>query len=106
MEIIKEFDNRLLKRKEYVIKIDYGGGATPSKGDLQLLFAKKLAVEPERVEIVKIISDKGYPSGKVWVKVWDEPKVEVIKKPEEGEAKEEVKEGENSGEETSEQVEA
>ncbi len=101
IEIINEFDNRVMKRKEYVLKIDYGGGATPSKGDLQLLIAKKMAVEPEKVEIVKILSEKGYPAGKVWVKIWDEPKVEVIKKPEENKG-----EGENNGEETTEQVEA
>ncbi len=85
MEIIKDFDNRLMKRRELVVKIDYGGGATPSKAELQALIAKKFAVEPGRVEIEKIMSEKGYPAGRVWIKIWDEPKVEVLFKEEKSE---------------------
>ncbi len=107
-EIIKDFDNRLMGRRELVIKIDYAGGATPSKAELQAIVAKKFAVEPRRVEIVKIMSEKGYSAGKIWVKIWDEPKVEVLfeeKKPEKDESSEagkdsEVPEKSEAGEET------
>ncbi len=95
-------------RREMVIKIDYGGGATPSKAELQAIVAKKFAVEPRRVEIVKIMSEKGYSAGKIWVKIWDEPKVEVLfeeKKPEKDESSKagkdsEVPEKSEGGEET------
>ncbi len=102
-KILKDFDNRLMKRREVIVEMDYGGGATPSKGELQLLFAKKFAVDPERVEISKIFSNKGYSSGKIWIKIWDEPKVEVIlKEKREGkEEKEEKTETEESKGETS-----
>jgi ribosomal protein S24E len=84
-KVLKDFDNRLLKRRELILHVDYGGGATPSKAELQLLVAKKFAVDPARVEISKIFSDKGSASGRVWVKIWDEPKVEVLAKPAEAE---------------------
>lgn len=98
MEVIKDFDNRLMKRRELIIRVDYGGGATPSKAEMQALIAKKFAVEPGRVEIDKILSEKGYPAGKVWVKIWDEPKVEVLAK--------EEKSGETNGEKANEQEQA
>ena len=97
-EIIKDFDNRLMERRELILRIDYGGGATPSKAELQALIAKKFAVDPRRVEIHKIMSEKGYPAGKVWVRIWDEPKVEVLFK--------EDKEGEQNAEKASEQKQA
>jgi ribosomal protein S24E len=82
-KVVKELDNRLLKRKELVLYINYDGGATPSKAVLQQLVAKKFAVDPAQVEISKIMSECGRAAGKVWVKIWDEPKVEVLAKPEE-----------------------
>ncbi len=91
IEALKDFDNRLLKRRELIIRIDYEGNATPSKEEIREFIAKKYAVEPERVEISKVLSDLGYPSGKVWAKIWDEP---IVKK------------GEEDGEKTDKQVEA
>lgn len=90
IEVFKDFDNMLLKRRELIIRIDYEGGATPSKEEIRDFIAKKYAVEPERVEVSKVLSDLGYPSGKVWVKIWDEP---IVKK------------GEEDGEEGAKQVE-
>ncbi len=106
IEIIKDFDNRLMKRRELIVKIDYGGGATPSKAELQALFAKKFAVEPSRVEIEKIMSEKGYPAGKVWLKIWDEPKVDVLFKEEKPEGEEAKSEGDGNAEKACEQEQA
>lgn len=104
-EIIKDFDNRLMERRELIIRIDYGGGPTPSKAELQAIVAKKFAVEPSRVEIDKIMSEKGYSAGKVWVKIWDKPKVDVLFKEEKDEASEKSEEkakGEENAEKTTE----
>ena len=100
INIIKDFDNRLMKRKELVVEIDYGGGATPSKAELQKFFATKFAAEPNRVEISKIMSSRGYARGRVWIKIWDEPKVEVLFKEEKESA------GEGNAEKAGEQEQA
>ena len=99
MKIIKDFDNRLMKRRELIVEIDYNGGPTPSKAELQKFFATKFAVEPGRVEISKIMSKKGHASGRVWIKIWDEPKVEVL-------FKEDNAEGVENAEKTTEQEQA
>ncbi len=91
IEVLKDFDNRLLKRRELIIRIDYEGNATPSKEEIREFIAKKYAVEPERIEVSKVLSDLGYPSGKVWAKIWDEA---IVKK------------GEEDGEKADKQVEA
>jgi len=100
-KILKDFDNRLLKRRELIIHVDYGGGPTPSKAEMQILIAKKFGVDPARVEISKIFSDKGSASGRVWVKIWDEPKVEVLAKPAEAEQSSQPTEQPAEGSETS-----
>lgn len=80
MKIISEKDNPLLKRKEIIAELDYDKGPTPSKAQLQLLFAKKFSVEPEKVEISKILSETGMAKGRAWIKIWDEKKVPIYSK--------------------------
>jgi ribosomal protein S24E len=70
LEILKDFDNKLLERREIIAVIDYEGGATPSKEEVREYFAKKYAVDKEKVEVSKIMSEKGIPRGKVWIKIW------------------------------------
>ncbi len=98
IQVIKEKENPLLKRKELLVALDYDGGATPSKAELQKSLAEELKVEIERVEVSKILSEIGMPKGKAWIKIWEEKKVpiysEMKKEKAESEKKEEKKEEE------------
>jgi len=77
VQIITEKENPLLKRKEVIISIDYDGGATPSKAELQKMVAEQLKANIENIEIAKILSEIGIPRGKAWVRIWQEKKVPI-----------------------------
>lgn len=100
-EIINEKENPLLKRKEVLVSLDYQGGSTPSKADMQKTLSEHFKVNIENVEISKIISETGLSRGKAWIKIWKDKKVQIyseLKKKETDEEqpkeapKEEVKE--------------
>lgn len=87
-DIIEEKENPLLKRKEILIRLDYEGSSTPSKAELQKLFAGHFKANIENVEISKVLSEIGLTKGKVWVKIWKEKKVPIyseLKKEKKGE---------------------
>ena len=58
-KILEEKENPMLKRKEIVMSLDYEGGSTPSKADLQKVLSEQLNANIENVEISKIMSDVG-----------------------------------------------
>lgn len=112
-KILSEKENPLMKRKEVLIELDYGNGATPSKASLQPVLAKDFSVDVQQLEISKILSESGIPKGKAWIKIWEEKKVPIYaelkkeKKPKEAkpEKKEEpAKEKADKPEETKEEV--
>lgn len=76
-ETVDEKENPMLKRKEIVISLDYEGGSTPSKADLQKTLSDQLKANIENVEISKILSETGRTVGKAWIKVWYEKKVPI-----------------------------
>ena len=82
-DVKEERDNPVMKRKEIKAKIDFGGGATPSKAEMQVAIATERNVAPDHVEITKIVSDHGMPGGMVWARIWEEKKVEIYAKPKE-----------------------
>lgn len=75
-KIISEKQNPVMKRREIHIEIKYGG-ATPSKAHVQEHVAAKLSVNPENLEISKILSEHGKSAGKVWIKVWENKKIPI-----------------------------
>jgi len=94
IQVIDEKENPMLKRKELVVSIDYEGGSTISKADLQKSLSKQLSANIENVEVSKILSEIGLSRGKAWIKVWKEKKIPVyseIKKGKEKPEKPEVK---------------
>jgi small subunit ribosomal protein S24e len=100
IQVISEKENPLLKRKEILVSLNYEGGATPSRAELQKTMAEQFNVEIERVEVSKILSEIGMPRGKAWIKIWEEKKVPIYsemkekgKEEEKGEKVEETKEG-------------
>ena len=76
-EIVEEKENPMLKRKEILMSLDYEGGSTPSKADLQKILSEQLNANIENVEISKIMSEVGRTKGMSWVKVWQEKKVPI-----------------------------
>jgi ribosomal protein S24E len=76
-KILEEKENPMLKRKEILMSLDYEGGSTPSKADLQKLLSEQLNANIESVEISKILSEIGRTRGKSWVKIWQEKKVPI-----------------------------
>jgi len=91
--VIEEKENPLLKRKELLLSIDYEGGSTPSKSELQKFLAEQLNANMENLEISKVLSEIGLPRGKAWVKIWEEKKIPLYseKKKKEAEKAEEEK---------------
>ncbi|NIM47359.1 MAG: hypothetical protein GTN40_04365 [Candidatus Aenigmarchaeota archaeon] len=77
IQVINEKENPLLKRREILASIDYHGGSTPSKADLQKNLADHFKVNMDNVEISKIISEVGMSKGKIWIKIWQEKKVPI-----------------------------
>lgn len=101
IDITKEKENPLLKRKEISVKIDHPEEATPSKAALQQLVAKQLNVEIEKTDVRYIFSGTGTASSRAAVFLWNEKKVEdlsKIKKEKKTEEKKETKKDETSDE--------
>ena len=73
--VIEEKENPLLKRKELLLSIDYEGGSTPSKAELQKFLAEQLSANIENLEISKVLSETGLTRGKAWIKIWEEKKI-------------------------------
>jgi len=94
--VIEEKENKLLKRKEILVRLDYEGKSTPSKAELQKILADHFKVKMENLEISKVLSEIGLTKGKAWIKIWEEKKVpiysEIKKKAEKEEKPEEKKE--------------
>jgi small subunit ribosomal protein S24e len=77
IQIINEKENPLLKRREVLANINYQGGSTPSKAELQKILAEQLKANIENIEITKIISEVGLSKGRAWIKIWQEKKVPI-----------------------------
>jgi len=107
--VIEEKENKLLKRKEILVRLDYEGKSTPSKAELQKILADHFKVKMENLEISKVLSEIGLTKGKAWIKIWEEKKVPIYseikkkaekeEKPKEEEKPEERKEPEKEKEE-------
>jgi ribosomal protein S24E len=91
IQIIEEKENPLLKRKEILATIDYQGGATPSKAELQKVLADKFKANIDSVEITKLLSEVGISKGKAWIKIWQEKKVPIYSELKKEKKKEEPK---------------
>jgi ribosomal protein S24E len=96
-QVISEKENPLFKRKEILTSLDYQGGSTPSKADLQKTLAEHFKVNIDSVEISRIISENGLPRGKAWIKIWQDKKIQIYseekkKEPSEEQPKEVPKE--------------
>lgn len=87
MEVIKENYNKVLKRKELVLKLDHSAKATPSKAELQNNVASQYKTEAEKVEVVDIFTETGRATAEARVFVWDDKPLKKNKKPKKEEAK-------------------
>jgi len=54
LEIVAKFENKLLKRTEYIFKILHDGKGTPKREEVKEAIASKLGVEKELVVIRKM----------------------------------------------------
>jgi len=91
-QVIEEKENPMLKRKEILMSLDYEGGSTPSKAELQKTLSEQLNANIENIEISKVLSEIGRTRGKAWVKIWQEKKVPIYSELKKEEVKEEKKE--------------
>ena len=90
-QVVSEKENPLFKRKEVLMSLDFQGGSTPSKADLQKMLAEHFKSNIDSVEISKIISETGLSRGKAWIKIWQDKKVQIyseVKKASEEQPKE------------------
>lgn len=77
IQTISEKENLLLKRRDILVAIDFQGGSTPSKADLQKILSEQFKVNMDNVEISKILSEFGLSKGKIWIKIWNEKKIPI-----------------------------
>lgn len=67
--IISQNENKLIQRKEYILKVDYDDG-TPSRKELREIIASKLGVDENRLVILRISSGFGARSSQVKARVY------------------------------------
>ncbi len=67
--IVKQSENKLIKRKEYVLRVDYDDG-TPSRKELREIIASKLGVDEGKLVILRIDSGFGARSCNVFARVY------------------------------------
>jgi len=68
--VIKQSENKLIGRKEYVLRIDYDGG-TPSRAEIREIIASKLGINGGRLIVVRIDSSFGARSSRVVARVYN-----------------------------------
>ena len=84
-----EKTNEIFGREEMELEIEHPEASTPSKAALQQYISKEKGKDPECVEIINIISNKGNSLSKSSVYLWNEKKTEDLsKKKEEASPKE------------------
>jgi len=71
--------NPVMQREELTASVDYAGGPTPSAAAVRAELAKTLSVTEDRIEIAKLLSATGKPTGTVWLNVWQT--AELVPKP-------------------------
>jgi len=71
LSILKEYDNKLLERKDLLIEIDHAGQPTPKKSEVEKMISEHFKVAPDHVEVIYIFSYAGKPASKVKAKIWN-----------------------------------
>lgn len=80
LNVLKNYDNKLLDRRDLIIEIDHSGQPTPKKSEVEKMIAEHFKTKPEHVEIVYIFSLSGKAASKVKAKIWNKPiKKEEVK---------------------------
>jgi len=75
VEIIKEWYNPLLNRKEIDLIVTHLGKGTPSRNMVKEFIIKIFKVEPGRVIVKKIESEFGWCKTRVHVHIYDSPEL-------------------------------
>ena len=92
IEITKEKENPVMKRKEVTIHIIHDKEPTPNRAAVQKIISKEIKQDPVHVDIRQLISRKGMGRSDAKVFVWKEPKVKDLEKEAADAKKEEKKE--------------
>lgn len=66
MEITKDFDNKLLKRREMLVSLEFGG-ATPSRDEVRKSLADKFNLKQENIVVVRTVQLYGTMKGSVLI---------------------------------------
>lgn len=106
IEIKNETDNKLLNRRELLVRVDYEGKQTTSKAELEAAIANTKKVDFMKVQVSKIFSDNGRTAGTAWIRIYDEPVVEKIEAQKKVDAEKAKKEAEAKPEEKKEEAPA
>ncbi len=69
MEVIKEFENKLLERKEVTVRLD-STSSTPSRNDVKEQIAKKFKVKADQIIVQNINSRYGNYSTEAQVYIY------------------------------------
>ncbi len=59
IEITAKHENKLLKRTEYIVKVNHEATGTPKRNEIREAFAKKLGVPADQVVVRKIRTSFG-----------------------------------------------
>ena len=69
-EVLRDWENKLLKRRELELIIEYES-STPKRDDVRKLIGEKYEVEPERVIVEKIVSLFGTLKAKAHIHIYE-----------------------------------
>ncbi|MHA2294784.1 MAG: 30S ribosomal protein S24e [Candidatus Hodarchaeales archaeon] len=72
IEILKEFDNLLIGRKEYTVKIVHEGAATPKRTELRSSLAAHVNTDAEKTVLIGINSHFGIAHTTVLFHVYED----------------------------------
>ncbi len=70
VSVIKQSENKLIGRREYVLRVDYDDG-TPSRSELREIIASKLGVNGGRLIVVRVDPSFGSRFSRVIARVYD-----------------------------------
>jgi len=80
INVLSEYDNKLLDRKDLFLLLDHTGQPTPRKAVVEQKIAEHFKTSPDHVEIIYIFSISGKAASRVKAKIWNKPiKKEEVK---------------------------
>ena len=75
--VVSQKENKVIQRREVVVRIEHRGKGTPSRPDVINAVSKLMEVNPDLVVVRRIETEYGRDASKAWVHIyWDKAALE------------------------------